>query len=226
MITIGDLFDLEQWPYRELFQDLDYPWELLPDIEGYIRERMRPGNQGQMIGSAYVAADVEIGAGTIIEHGAMIKGPTIIGKNCVIRAGAYIRGRVLLGDNVLVGHATELKNAVILDGASLTHFNYVGDSVVGARVHLGAGSILSNLKTPISEIIVQTLERHYPTGLKKCGAFIGDDCEIGCNSVLNPGSIIGKQSVLYPLTSFRGVVGPGSIVKTKPQQETVIKQKR
>lgn len=226
MLKLDELFELEGWIYADVFTGVTYPWEVLPKIEGYILAHLKPGNQGQVIGQPFIAKDVQIGAGTTVEHGAVIYGPTIIGENCVIRAGAYIRGRVLIGNQVVIGNSSEIKNAVIMDQAAVAHFNYVGDSILGFRSHLGAGAICSNLKIPVGEIIIQTLDGAFPTGLQKCGAFVGDDCEIGCNSVLNPGSIIGYGSTLYPLTSFRGVLGPQSIIKTKQTQETVIKQAR
>lgn len=226
MLRLEDLYTIEGWEWADLFDEVTYPWEVLPMLEEYIRAHLEPKNLGQIIGQPFIGADVQIGAGTIIEHGAVIYGPTIIGKNCVIRAGAYIRGRALIGNQVVIGNSSEIKNAVVMDQTAIAHFNYVGDSILGFRSHLGAGAILSNLKIPVSEIIIQTLEGAFPTGLTKCGAFVGDDCEIGCNSVLNPGSIIGQGSTIYPLTSFRGVVGPQSIVKTKQSQETVIKQRR
>lgn len=226
MLDLDQLYKLNEWQWAGVFEGVTYPWEVLPCLEEYIQAHLHPGNSGQMIGQAYVANDVQIGAGTIIEHGAMIYGPTIIGKNCIIRAGAYIRGRVLIGDQVVVGNSSELKNSLVMDQTAIAHFNYVGDSILGFRSHLGAGAICSNLKIPVSEIIIQTLDGSFPTGLEKCGAFIGDDCEIGCNAVLNPGSVIGHSSTIYPLISFRGVVGPRSIVKNKQLQETVIKQPR
>lgn len=226
MLQIEELFELKGWTYADLFEGLKYPWQVVPKLEEYIRARLKPSNLGQLIGQSFIANDVQIGAGTIIEHGAVIYGPTIIGENCVIRAGAYIRGRALVGNQVVIGHASEIKNSVIMDQAAVAHFNYVGDSILGFRSHLGAGAICSNLKIPVSEIIVQSLEGSFPTGLQKCGAFIGDDCEIGCNSVLNPGSVIGFGSTIYPLTSFRGVLGPQSIIKTKQTQEAVVKQPR
>ncbi|MEK7539647.1 MAG: UDP-N-acetylglucosamine diphosphorylase [Patescibacteria group bacterium] len=226
MLKLEDLYDIAGWEWEDLFDGVTYPWEVLPKIEAYICRTLQPKNLGQLVGQPFIGVDVQIGAGTIIEHGAVIYGPTIIGENCVIRAGAYIRGWVLIGNQVVVGNSSEIKNAVVMDQTAIAHFNYVGDSILGFRSHLGAGAILSNLKIPVGEIVIQTLEGAFPTGLTKCGAFVGDDCEIGCNSVLNPGSIVGQGSTIYPLTSFRGVVGPQSIVKTKQRQETVIKQQR
>lgn len=226
MLKIEDLFALEGWKWADLFDEIDYPWEVLSRIEDYLQQHIQPGNKGQCIGQPFIANDVQIGAGSIIEHGAVIYGPTIIGEGCVVRAGSYIRGRVLVGDQVVIGNSSEIKNSVIMDRTAVAHFNYVGDSILGFDTHLGAGAILSNLKIPMSEIIIQTLDGSFPTGLTKCGAFVGDGCEIGCNSVLNPGSVIGAGSTLYPLTSFRGVLGPQTIVKTKQAQDIVIKQDR
>lgn len=224
MLQLDDLYDLAGWQWADLFDGITYPWEVLPRLDEYVRSHLQATNLGQIIGQPFIGSDVQIGAGTFIEHGAVIYGPTIIGENCIIRAGAYIRGRALIGNQVVVGNSSEIKNSVVMDQTAIAHFNYVGDSILGFRSHLGAGAILSNLKIPVGEIIIQTLDGAWPTGLTKCGAFVGDDCEVGCNSVLNPGSIVGQGSTIYPLTSFRGVVGPKTIVKTKQMQETVIKR--
>lgn len=154
-----------------------------------------------------------IGEGTTIEHGAVVRGPTIIGKNCEIRKGAYLRGSVIIGDGCVIGNSTELKNAIILDKAQISHFNYVGDSVIGEGAHFAAGALTSNLKLDQKEIIVRGLKNSIPTGFKKFGAVVGDHCEIGCNVVLNPGSILGKGCVIYPGVSVRGEIAGEHILK-------------
>lgn len=212
MLYLSDLFDLEQTEHGELFQGVNYLWEVLPKIEPYLLKKLsRPD-------------EVIIGEGTKIEPGALIKGPAIIGKNCEIRQGAYLRGRVIVGNDVVVGNSSELKNCLLFNGAQVPHFSYVGDSILGYQVHLGAGVILSNIKIPPSTIKVYTLEKVYDTGLLKFGALIGDNSEIGCNSVINPGSIIGKNCIIYPLVSWRGVLNHNSIVKLRQEQEVVIKR--
>jgi NDP-sugar pyrophosphorylase family protein len=161
----------------------------------------------------FIDEDVIIGEGTTIEHGAMIKGPTIIGRNCEIRKGAYFRGNVVIGDDCIIGNSTELKNCVVLNKAQICHFNYVGDSVLGEGAHLSAGVITSNLKLDQKEVVVRNQENSIETGLKKFGSIVGDYCEVGCNVVLNPGSILGKRCVIYPGAIIRGVVPAEHIVK-------------
>lgn len=224
MLNIKDLFDLKNTEHEELFKGIKYPWEVLPKIEDYLKEKLKNQIHGKTVGQPYVEDNVFIGEGTVIEPGVMIKGPAIIGKNCQIRHGSYLRGRVIIGDDVIVGNSSELKNSLLFNKVQVPHFSYVGDSILGYKTHLGAGVVLSNVKIPTSEIKVTTLEKVYKTGLKKFGAIIGDNCEIGCNSVLNPGSIIGKSCLLYPLISWRGVLGPNSIVKLRQNHETVAKR--
>lgn len=190
-----DLFNIQNFAHKELFESTTYPWEVVAKL------------------NTYVGSQSSVGAGTVVEEGAVIKGPAIIGKNCKIRSGAYIRENVIIGDNVVIGHASELKNCVILDGAQIAHFNYVGDSIVGAKAHMAAGSIAANTKLSPGEIIVKG-DKEYNTGLRKFGSAIGDGAEIGCNAVLNPGSIIGKGSVIYPLVAWRGVLAANMIAKS------------
>lgn len=209
---ISDLFDLTKPHSEELFKDCTYPWEILARLTDVLHETSGE-HRGTIMPGAFVADDVDIGEGTVVEPGAVIFGPTSIGKNCQIRAGAYIRGSVWIGNDVVIGHATEVKQAVVLDGAHLAHFNYVGDSVVGYGAHLAAGAILANTKLAPGNVEIKTSEQTYTTGLRKFGAAIGDGAEIGCNAVLNPGSIIGKNSVVYPIVSWRGVLAENMIVK-------------
>ncbi len=147
---------------------------------------------------------------------------TIIGKDTQIRHCAYIRSNVVIGDGVVIGNSCELKNAVVFDGAQIPHFNYVGDSIIGYKAHLGAGVILSNLKSDKSEVYVTIDGRKYSTNMRKLGSLIGDYAEIGCNSVLNPGTIIGKNSIIYPLSSIRGTVGDNVVYKSKSE---IVKRK-
>lgn len=164
-----------------------------------------------------------IGEGTVIEHGAMIKGPALIGSNCEIRKGAYIRGNVVIGDGVLIGNSSEVKNSIIFEKAEISHFNYVGDSVVAPKAHMSAGSITSNLKLDSSQVNVIYNEHKIPTGMNKFGAFLGNHCQIGCNAILNPGSIIGAESVVYPLINFRGYLPRRHICKLAQSQTVVIR---
>lgn len=223
--SITDLFDLTQTEHAELFDGLKYPWEVLPLLASYIAHRTsEPLIEGQVSQGAVVGDQVVIGAGTIVEPGAVIHGPAIIGKNCVIRSGAYIRENVIVGDGCTVGHAAEIKKSVLFNEAQVPHLNYVGDSILGYKAHLGAGAVLSNVKNTDTTIRIKTDEEEIDTGLKKCGSFIGDESQIGVNAVMNPGSIIGRRSIIYPLVSFRGVLPQDSIVKLRQELEVVTKR--
>jgi len=166
-------------------------------------------------GVAFIGKDVFIGEGTVVEDGAMIKGPAIIGRNCQIRHNAYIREQVIVGDDCVVGNSCELKSAVLFNGCQVPHFNYVGDSILGYKAHLGAGVVLSNVKSLKGNVTVTHAGQQLDTGLRKFGALLGDGAEIGCNAVLNPGSIIGRNAVVYPLTNWRGVLAANAIAKNR-----------
>lgn len=223
--TIKELFDLDQTEHSELFDGVKYPWEVLPKLEAYIAHRTsEPLIEGQVSAGAVVGDQVVIGAGTIVEPGAVIHGSAIIGKNCVIRSGAYIRENVIIGDGCTIGHAVEIKNSLLFNEAQVPHLNYVGDSILGYKAHLGAGAILSNVKNTATAIRIKTDEGEIDTGLKKCGSFLGDESQIGVNAVINPGSIIGRRSIIYPLVSFRGMLPPDSIVKLRQELEVVTKR--
>ena len=157
----------------------------------------------------------------MIEHGVMIKGPSLIGKNCEIRKGAYIRENVVMGDGCTIGNSSELKNSILFDRAEISHFNYVGDSIVAKKGHMAAGSITSNLKLNSSLVTVQMGSVRIPTELMKFGAIVGENVQVGCNVVLNPGSILSRDSVVYPGVIFRGVLGERRIVKLI-QNQTVV----
>ena len=163
---------------------------------------------------AYLFDDrVIIGPGTVVEPGALIKGPTVIGKNCEVRQGAYFRGNALIGDECLVGHATEVKNSIMLNGAKAGHFAYLGDSILGARVNLGAGTKLANLKMVSGPVTIRTQEGEiYETGLRKLGAVLGDGCETGCNTVTSPGTLVGKGSMVLPCVSLPGGYYPPRLI--------------
>ncbi len=224
MRSFNELFNFNHTDHAEIFDEAQDPWDVLPLIAHYLEYKLKPKKEGEISTGAFVDDSVSIGKGTVVETGAVIHGPTIIGKHCIIRTGAYIRGNAIIGDNVTIGNSTEIKNALIFNEAILPHFNYVGDSILGNKVHLGSSVVLSNIKTPPSEILVTTLEKTYQTGLEKFGAIIGDKAEIGANAVLNPGTIIGKNSVIYPLALIRGVIQSDSIVKVRQQHEIVTKK--
>ena len=157
----------------------------------------------------------------MVEHGAMIKGPAIIGKKCELRKGAYIRGNVIIGDECIIGNSTEVKHSIIIEKAEISHFNYVGDSVVAQRAHMAAGAIISNLKLDSTPVSIKVGSHSIGTQMKKFGAFLGEHCQVGCNAVLNPGSIIGKESVVYPCVAFRGYLPEGHICKLEQSQGVV-----
>ncbi len=210
LLYAKNLFNQEHSIAPGIFDGLYYAWEVLPRIKDFIKELARhlPGDFER------IAENVWVGKGTEIDDWARIKGPAIIGHDCAIRHGAYIRENVIIGNGVVVGNSTELKNALLFDKVEAPHFNYVGDSVLGYKAHLGAGVILSNLKSAKDSIRIPVGDgESLDTGLKKFGALIGDFAEIGCNAVLNPGTIIGRESVVYPLTMVRGLISERHILK-------------
>ena len=221
MYTAADLFDLSQTEHAALFTAGSPAWEALPRIAGYLESELQPANHATVSPQAFVGENVFLGEGTVVEPGAYIEGPAIIGRNCQIRHGAYVRANVIVGDGCVVGNSCELKNALLFNDCQVPHFNYVGDSILGHHAHLGAGVVLSNLKSIPGNIIVGQAEDAVDTGLRKFGALVGDRAELGCNSVLNPGSIIGRDSVVYPNTNWRGVLPANHIVKNRAQQEVV-----
>ncbi len=185
---------------------------------------MRAAQKGQIQGRAQIGDAVFIGEGTVIEDGAMIKGPAIIGRNCEIRHNAYIREDVIIGDKCVIGNSCEFKHSILFNEAKVPHFSYVGDSIFGHLAHLGAGVKISNVKLMPGNVMVEIEGQPFDTGLRKFGALLGDHTDIGCNSVLNPGSIIGRGSVIYPNTNWRGILPANMIVKNKAAQEIVIRR--
>lgn len=208
-VTAAELFDLSECPVPWAFDGKDYPWEVLPEIGRLVKEL------GAKLGDDYtkVAEHVWVGKGTTIHPTAVLVGPAVFGRDCQIRAGAYIRENVIAGDGVVIGNSTEIKNAILFNGVEVPHFNYVGDSILGARAHLGAGAICSNFKSTKEPVKVRIGAEVISTGLRKFGALIGDRAEVGCNAVLNPGTVVGRESIIYPLSSVRGVVPPRTIFK-------------
>ena len=219
-----ELFDLGQTEHASLFDSLGHAWEVLPHIGDYLRDTLRAAQLGQAHGQAVIEGDVFVGEGTVIEAGALIRGPVWIGRNCHIGHGATLRGNVIVGDGCIVGHATELKNAVLFNGCEVPHFNYVGDSVLGHRVHLGAGVMLSNYRLIRGNVNVRIASGRLDSGLAKFGALIGDRTEIGCNAVLNPGAVIGRDCLLYPNVTFTGVLPARRLVKNKTELTVVEKR--
>lgn len=224
MFKPGDLFDMEQTTHSALFEGCAYAWEALSKIKDYIRAHLRPGLANQCLGVAWIGDRVSVGEGTVIEDGVMIKGPAIIGKNCQIRHNAYVRENVIVGDNCVVGNSCELKNALLFNNSQTPHFNYVGDSILGHRAHLGAGVKISNLKLDGTHVVLEVDGKPLDTGLRKFGALLGDRTDVGCNAVLNPGTILGRGSLVYPNTNWRGVLPPNHIAKNRA--ETLVIERR
>ena len=221
MFGPADLFDLDQTEHAAIFAGCHYAWEALKKIQPLVLAQGRPVLRNHCEGVAYIGERVSIGEGTLVEDGAMIKGPAIIGRNCEIRHNAYIRENVIIGDNCVVGNSTEIKNSLFFNHAAAPHFNYVGDSILGFQAHLGAGVKISNFKMFAGNVTVEMDGQPFDTGLRKFGALLGDKCEVGCNAVLNPGSILGRESVIYPNVVWRGILPERMIVKNKAAQEVI-----
>jgi NDP-sugar pyrophosphorylase family protein len=226
MFKPADLFDLSQTEHAALFDGCEHAWEALKRIKDYIHAHLKPALHNRCEGVAFIGKDVYVGPGTVIEDGVMIKGPAIIGRDCEIRHNAYFRENVIVGDGCVVGNSCELKNALLFNGSQVPHFNYVGDSILGHKTHLGAGVIISNLKSLPGNVTVEMDGQPFDTGLRKFGALIGDRSEIGCNSVLNPGSIVGRGALIYPGVNWRGILPANMIAKNKAAQEIVVRRVR
>jgi UDP-N-acetylglucosamine diphosphorylase / glucose-1-phosphate thymidylyltransferase / UDP-N-acetylgalactosamine diphosphorylase / glucosamine-1-phosphate N-acetyltransferase / galactosamine-1-phosphate N-acetyltransferase len=226
MFKAADLFDLSQTEHAALFEGCDCAWEALRKIAAYVSAHVSPSLRNRCEGVAFVGDQVFIGDGTVLEDGVMIKGPAIIGRNCQIRHNAYIRENVIIGDGCVVGNSSEVKNSLLFNNAQAPHFNYIGDSILGYKAHLGAGVKISNFKLVPGNILVEVDGRPLDTGLRKFGALLGDNTDIGCNAVLNPGSIIGRGSVVYPNTNWRGILPANMIVKNKAEQEVIVRRVR
>ena len=210
-----DLFDLSQTEHAALFEGCAHAWEALGRLREYLKAHIRPRLQNRCEGVAWIGEQVVIGEGTVVEDGVMIKGPAIIGRRCQIRHNAYLRENVIVGDDCVVGNSCELKNVLLFNRAQAPHFNYVGDSILGHRTHLGAGVKVSNVKLGGGTVRVEHEGGRIDSGLRKFGALIGDGCDVGCNAVLNPGSILGRGSIIYPNVNWRGVLRAGQIAKNR-----------
>lgn len=214
-----ELFDLEETIAAKLFEETEYPWEVLPKIEEFILEvgPTLPEEEYEDWGNQiWVAKSAKLAPTTFLN------GPVIVGKNAELRHCCFIRGKAVIGEGAVVGNSTELKNVVLFNKVQVPHYNYVGDSILGYKAHMGAGSITSNVKSDKTLVTILTEEGRIETGLKKMGAVLGDHVEVGCNSVLNPGTVVGSHTNIYPLSSVRGYVKANSIYKK--QGEVVEKQ--
>ncbi|MBQ9736780.1 MAG: UDP-N-acetylglucosamine pyrophosphorylase [Clostridia bacterium] len=207
---MSELYECETPYLKELFDSCEYPWEILPKIKDYIKALIKKG----IPGFTEIAEGVLVGENVKIYPTATIEAPAIIGSGTEVRPGAFIRGSVITGENCVIGNSSELKNSVLLNKVQVPHYNYVGDSVLGNYAHMGAGSICSNLKSDGKAVVIHG-DEDYDTGLRKIGGILADHADIGCGSVLNPGTVIGKGTSVYPLTSLRGVYPGGCIVKGK-----------
>lgn len=226
MFKPGDLFDLSQTAHAELFAGCEHAWEALKKLKAYLETHVQPALPRPDNPRVHIGKNVFIGEGTVIEDGVMIKGPAIIGKHCEIRHNAYLREHVIVGDHCVIGNSCELKHSLLFNHAVVPHFSYVGDSILGHKAHLGAGVKISNIKVLAGNVTVEKDGTPFDTGLRKFGALLGDRTDIGCNSVLNPGSIIGRGSVIYPNVNWRGVLPANMIVKNKAAQDVVARRVR
>lgn len=207
-------FDLTKYQHAAIFSS-EKVWEALKHLETYLQTLPLGVIEGKVDSRAYLVDPqlIYIGKGSTVEPGAYIKGPCYIGQNCTVRHGAYIRGNVLTGNGCVIGHDTEVKHTIMLNEAHAAHFAYLGDSILGNKVNLGAGTKFANLKLDQSPIVLNIGEEKIPTGLRKLGAIVGDDSQTGCNSVLNPGTLLGKQVICYPCLNVGGFVPSQSQVK-------------
>ena len=210
MYTTKNLFDLENTIAKKYLEKYEYPWEALPEIKNFILELIKELDKNEF---KEIKENVWVHNSVSVAPSALIEGPTIICKDSEIRHCAYIRGNAIIGEGCVIGNSCEVKNAIIFNKSQVPHFNYVGDSILGYHAHMGAGSIVSNLKSDGKNITVKDGEEKMETGLRKFGAIVGDNVEIGCNSVLNPGTVVGKNSNVYPLARVRGLVPSNSIYK-------------
>ncbi len=207
---IKNLYNLDETIAKDVFEGCEYPWEVLPKIKDFI---IKLGETLSNDEYDKVGEDVWIAKDATVAPTAFIKGPAIIGKGAEVRHCAFIRGNAIVGENAVVGNSTELKNVILFNNVQVPHYNYVGDSILGYKSHMGAGSITSNVKSDKKLVIVKNGEETIETGLKKFGSMVGDNVEVGCGSILNPGSVIGRNTNIYPLSSVRGVVKENSIYK-------------
>ena len=216
---IKNLYNLNETIARELLEKHEYPWEVLPEISDFI---IQLGNKLDENEYKKIGEDIWVAKSATVAPTEYIHGPAIIGKNAEIRHCAFIRGKAIVGEGSVVGNSTELKNVILFNKVQVPHYNYVGDSILGYKSHMGAGSITSNVKSDKKLVVVKNGRERIETGLKKFGAMIGDEVEVGCGSILNPGTVIGKNTNIYPLSSVRGVIPKERIYKN--QNEIVEKR--
>lgn len=218
-LSVKEMYTLDETIAKDIFEGVTYPWEVLPKISSFIMELGATLSEEEY---EKIGDDVWIAKSANVFPSAYIHGPAIIGKDAEVRHCAFIRGNAIVGEGCVVGNSTELKNVILFNKVQVPHYNYVGDSVLGYKSHMGAGSITSNVKSDKKLVVVKTPEGAIETGMKKFGAMLGDHVEVGCGTVLNPGSVVGAHTDIYPLSMVRGYVPGGSIYKK--QGEVVVKQ--
>lgn len=214
VLTVKELYTLDQTIAKDIFEGVTYPWEVLPKISSFILELGKTLSEDEY---EKRGENVWIAKSAKVAPTAFINGPAIIGKDAEVRHCAFIRGNAIVGEGAVVGNSTELKNVILFNKVQVPHYNYVGDSILGFKAHMGAGSITSNVKSDKKLVVVHTGEGNIETGLKKFGAMLGDCVEVGCNSVLNPGTVLGPNVNVYPTSSVRGYVPAAHIFKTQDQ---------
>ncbi len=212
--TIKELYDLNETVAAKLFEGLTYPWEALPKVGEFI---VRLGESLPEDKYEKRGENVWVAKTAKIFPSAYINGPAIIDEDAEVRHCAFIRGNAIVGKGAVVGNSTELKNVVLFNKVQVPHYNYVGDSILGYKAHMGAGSITSNVKSDKTLVVVKAADEQVETGLKKFGAMLGDNVEVGCNSVLNPGTVVGRSSNIYPTSCVRGFIPADSIYKNKDE---------
>ena len=220
-LTVKENYSLDQTIAKDIFNGVTYPWEVLPKISNFILELGATLSEDEY---EKRGENVWVAKSAKVAPTAFINGPAIIGKDAEVRHFAFIRGNAIVGEGAVVGNSTELKNVILFNKVQVPHYNYVGDSVLGYKSHMGAGSITSNVKSDKKLVVVKAGEEKIETGMKKFGAMLGDEVEVGCGSVLNPGTVVGNHSNIYPLSSVRGFVPANSIYKK--QGEVVTKEER
>jgi NDP-sugar pyrophosphorylase family protein len=223
---IADYFELGDERIYELFQHIQYPWEPLHHLKDYLtrffqdHRNLIPPDAAQR---AFISGDVFIEEGALIEENTYIAGPTVIRRGAQVRFGAYIRGYAYIGEDAIVGHDTEVKHAILLPSAQAAHFAYVGDSILGRHVNLGAGTKLGNVKVDMGKkhVLVRLDGQNVDSGMRKFGAILGDGVSLGCNSVTSPGTLVGRNTLCYPLSSLMGVYPPDSVIKLRQEHKVV-----
>ncbi len=216
-VKTSELFDCKIEHLKELFENSTYPWEILPLIKEHAKKIISEGIEGYTL----LYPDVLVGENVKIYPTATIEGPCIIGSGTEVRPGAFIRGSVIIGENCVIGNSSEFKNCILLDNVQVPHYNYIGDSILGNKAHTGAGTICSNLKSDGTNVVIHA-DTDYETGLRKIGGILADGADVGCGSVINPGTVIGKNTSVYPLTALRGVIESDCIVKA---MNNIVKRK-